>query len=149
MDCLDIDEYDQIFTHTDLEGITRHFNATALWTAILKKQCPANYAVVDLFEELVEALRKNHGIDTEHLKKVAKDEKRIEEPILVVHIGDDQLIIDGSHRVVARWDNGKKDQPAVFVDEPHWHPFLITGFGEWRMVNGRKMQILPPTCECN
>lgn len=123
---------DQIFTHVDPEGVTRHFNASALLRAIMRKQIQPlpQFIELGLDEGLVDYIEKNQGVEQDHVERIS--EASTNNPILMVEFKDDgtHVIIDGSHRVVKRWRMGKHSIPCILVKEPGWVPFLVTDMNE-------------------
>lgn len=133
MDALECLPSDELFTHTDTDGTVRHFNTTAMARAIASRKLRPNYATVGLYQELVEVLLKNHGVEEENLKRILYDNDRLAVPIFVALFRDrpddyTTLVIDGAHRVVARWRRGLRTIDALFFEPEQWEPFLVTGF---------------------
>lgn len=120
MDCHPLDE---IFSHEDTEGVTRHFNATQMVRAIVNHQINPIMAVLDLYEDLVRHLIANHGIEEDHLHQIGST---LDSPILLVEFADGtNLIVDGNHRVVKRWQEGLKTVTAAILKPGVWEPYLV------------------------
>lgn len=121
---------DQIFTHTDLDdGSIRHFNPDAIIRAIRESKIVPYVETLNLYQDLIDFLRSNHGVEEDHLQRI---DHKLEDPILVAYFGPLEenivnLIIDGSHRVVRRWDKGLRDVPAILLSQEQWEPYLIEG----------------------
>jgi hypothetical protein len=115
---------DQIFNHTDPQGVTRHFNASAMTRAILSRKVAPTLMQFELDEHTAKHIEANHGIEEKHLATI--DDKMLESPVIMVHFEDgSDLIVDGSHRVVKRWRNGLRTVDAVLFMPGQWEPFLV------------------------
>jgi len=115
---------DQIFSHLDLEGVTRHFNCGAMTRAVITKRVRPTVIKLALYPRLVTHIRENHGIEADHLGEI---DENLETPIIVVEFQDGaNLIVDGNHRVVRRWDKGLRDTWAAVLKPGQWEEFLVT-----------------------
>lgn len=115
---------DEIFSHEDLEGVTRHFNATAMTRAVLNATLTPTFSNLALYEDLVNHIKSHHGVEPDHLQHV---DKHIDNPILLVEFADQtNLVVDGNHRIVKRWMLGKMDVDAAIFKPGQWEPFLVT-----------------------
>ena len=113
---------DQIFSHEDLDGVVRHFNASAMLRGVVREVVPATFYRITLEEELIDHLVSNHGIEEHHLDRALD----LEEPVLMVEFSDGKsLVIDGNHRLVKRWRLGKKVASAAVVAPGNWEKFLV------------------------
>ena len=125
MRAIDTDPFDQIFSHTDFSGVTRHFNATAIIRAISYRRITPNFATLDLIPSVIDTIEKHHGVDQVHLDRLTDD--MLSSPILIAEFNDGaNLVIDGNHRIVKRFKKGFKTVDAVIVNEPDWTPYLVT-----------------------
>jgi len=121
-DCLPTDE---LFSHEDLHGATRHFNASAMTRAVLANTVTPVFETLALYDDLVAHIEKFHGVEEPHLANLGSS---INNPIIVVEFPDgDNLVVDGNHRVVKRWRLGLKTVPAAIFKPGQWEPFLVTG----------------------
>jgi hypothetical protein len=122
---------DQIFTHVDPAGVTRHFNASAILRDLLKKKLieHARYQEVELTADLVKHVEDNHGIEQDHIERISEADTLL--PIMLACFDDGtQCCIDGNHRIVKRWRMGKTTIPAIWIDQKGWEPYLITDMEE-------------------
>lgn len=120
---------DQIFTHIDPQGVVRHFNASAIWRALFRKDLlgKAHLNDVQITEDLVKFIESNHGIEREHIEKrlTAKDVDDI--GVLLACFPDDtQCMIDGNHRFVKAHRLGRTTIKAMWIDPEGWEPYLVT-----------------------
>jgi hypothetical protein len=120
---------DQIFTHIDPQGVVRHFNASAIWRALFRKDLLGKARVQDVqvTEDLVKFIESNHGIEREHIEKrlTAKDVEDI--GVLLACFPDGtQCMIDGNHRFVKAHGLGHSTMRAVWIDPEGWEPYLVT-----------------------
>lgn len=137
MDALECLHADEIFTHTDDDEAqtVRHFNTSAMARAIRDRKLAPGYNTVTLYKELVISLMENHGVELVNVQRILLDNDRLAVPIFVALFpprapqpDPPTLIIDGAHRVVARWMRGLRDVDALFFTPEQWAPFLVDGF---------------------
>lgn len=122
-DCRPLDE---IFSHEDLDGVTRHFNTSAMVRGVMHSKVTPLYRSIDLSESLVAYIEKNHGVEQSHLSNV---EHTIDNPVVLVEFEDGtSLVVDGNHRIVKRWRKGLKSATAMVFKPDQWAEFLVTGF---------------------
>lgn len=115
---------DEIFSHEDNEGVTRHFNPSAMLRAIIDLKVFPICQMIDLSTDLVESIESNHGVEQDRLDKILD---RLDNPIVIIKFEDQtHLVIDGNHRVVKRWRLGKDDAPAFIFEPGQWEDFLVT-----------------------
>jgi hypothetical protein len=121
---IDCHPMDQIFTHTDPAGVTRHFNASMMTRAVLARQVTPDLGEFELTDELGGHVAANHGIEEHHLETIT--DKMLESPVLMVHFEDGtDLIVDGSHRLVKKWRRGDKTVHALVFMPGQWERFLV------------------------
>lgn len=115
---------DELFSHEDTDGVTRHFNASAMTRSVLAGTTTPTYATLALYPDLVASIEANHGVEQDHLEKVAGSLDTI---ILLVEFTDgSNLVVDGNHRIVKRWREGLRDVKAAIFKPGQWEPFLVT-----------------------
>lgn len=125
MRVLDGHPFDQIFTHTDENGVTRHFNCGAIMRAIAQRKITPDFATVDIPESVYQHIQANHGIEEDHLSSITI--KMLESPALLAHFDEgSDLLIDGSHRLVKRYRQGLRTIEVLVVQEKDWTPYLVT-----------------------
>jgi len=137
----DIHPLDQIFSHQDCDEAKtmRHFNASAITRAIVQgKINPYPAKDLNLYPELVQGIRDNHGIEPDHLERI---DNKLHHPILIAVFGpledpaSQNLVIDGSHRVVRRWDKGMRTVDAFMLTPDQWEPYLIEDYDEDQLLS--------------
>lgn len=146
MDALECMPSDELFTHTDPDGTVRHFNTTAMAAGIRDKLLAPTYNRVDLKPPFVEHVRKNHGVEKEGVARILHDNERLAIPVFFCHMEDGkfQLLVDGAHRVVARWERGLKWVDGLFFTEEQWTPYLVTGFDVPHVIGKKIVSALGP-----
>lgn len=123
MNMLDCHPMDEIFSHEDATGVTRHFNSTALIRWLVSRENPPVAHRLDLDADLVAHIERNHGVEQGHLKNVTD----LETPILLVVFEDStNLVVDGNHRIVKRWREGHKTVLACILHPGEWEHCLVT-----------------------
>ena len=128
MHALNVLPTDQVFSHTDLDGVQRHFNTSAMVRAILSRQVVPECGVAPLPEHVVASIRANHGVEEHHLEAV---DANLDSPCIMVEFEDGKsLVVDGNHRIVRRWDKGLRDVSMIVFKPGQWEQFLIKGFDD-------------------
>lgn len=115
---------DELFSHQDLEGVSRHFNTTAMTCAVMARKIQPSLIMLPLERWLVDHILQNNGVEPQHIEAA---KARAEVPILVVVFPDDTtLIVDGNHRIVARYAMGLPTVEALQFFPGQWDEFLVT-----------------------
>lgn len=128
MNALDCGPKDQIFSHIDLRGVARHFNASAMTRAVLMGQVKPMPVVCDLYQELIDHTMAHGGIEEAHIENVAETS---EHPVLLVEFADgESLLVDGNHRIIWRWRHGLRNVKALVFKPGQWEPFLVENMPE-------------------
>lgn len=113
---------DQIYSHRDETGRWRIYNASAILRAIAAGVIKPTRIRFHIDDELYAHLSANAGIERAHLATLTP--QRLEEPVLMLLCGDDErLVIDGNHRLVARYEAGKKVATALQLTEQQCEPY--------------------------
>lgn len=128
MKAIDCYPGDQLFTHTDLTGVVRHFNTSAMGRAALMQMVTPVLAVCELYEDLITHIIKNHGIEDDHVQNVGH---LADHPVMLVVFEDGtNLLVDGNHRAVWRWRNGYRNIKALVFHVGTWEQFLVEEFDQ-------------------
>lgn len=128
MNAIDCFPGDQIFSHTDNDGVERHFNTSAMGRAALLQQVTPVLAVCDLYEDLITHIMKNHGVEEDHVSKVSH---MADHPVMLVEFEDGtNLLVDGNHRAVWRWRNGYRNIKALVFKPGMWEQFLVDNWDQ-------------------
>jgi hypothetical protein len=119
---------DEIFTHTDLQGVTRHWNTSAMVRAVFQRKVKPSLVNCPLTEDLIQHIEQNHGVEEPNISQLP--DKVLDIPVVLVHFEDGQdLLVDGNHRVVKRWRKGLRNVDALLFQPKDWEPFLLTDVG--------------------
>ena len=123
---------EEIFTHIlkqgdPLDGV-RHFNTTRIILDLVagRQKFPINVVKLGINQELHDLLVKVGGVELDHLARITPD--RLEDPVLVLNWpqGEHQTIIDGSHRLVARFRRGLDFAMALFIEFEDIREYMVT-----------------------
>lgn len=125
IDIQDLDLGEEIFTWEDPStGEILHFATTRL-VAFLKES-KHEIGVAPILESWVESVIKFHGVEYDHLERIA--DARLIEPIVVIDHGDgEHTTIDGVHRLIKLYRRGRKFVHIYMVQPDVWKRFLVTG----------------------
>jgi hypothetical protein len=116
---------DEIFSHTDEDGVTRHWNTSAMVRAVFERKVKPAHGECDINGSLVAHILSNHGVEEANLAQLP--DKVLDIPVVLAQFTDGtSLLIDGNHRVVKRWRKGLKKVHAMIFSEEQWKPFLLT-----------------------
>jgi|PlaIllAssembly_1097288.scaffolds.fasta_scaffold54853_6 hypothetical protein len=126
LDPLTIPATDQVFSWNAPEGgPTLHFAATRLYYAAASL-LPVRSVLVEA--TFVRYCVRERGVEPSRLA-TCREYIRANwcEPVLFCHFENDNshLLIDGTHRYVASFIEGRTYIPAYTVPEPMWREFLI------------------------
>jgi hypothetical protein len=125
---LDCGPTDEIFTHVDEDGTTRHFNTSAMMRAVIERKVKPDLATCPLTEGLIRHIEQNHGVEEPNIEQLP--DRVLEIPVLLVRFNDTtDLLVDGNHRVVKRWRKGLKDVRALLFTEAQAQPYMVTDVG--------------------
>jgi hypothetical protein len=125
---------DEIFSHTDLQGVTRHWNTSAMVRAVFQRRVKPSLVNCPLTEDLIQHIEQNHGVEEPNIAQLP--DKVLEIPVVLVHFDDgSDLLVDGNHRVVKRWRKGLRDVNAMLFQPKDWEPFLLTDIDHEYGVN--------------
>lgn len=128
MKVLDCGPTDELFTHIDKHGVTRHWNTSAMVRAVFERKVQPHLAECDLTQGLIDHILQHHGVEERSLATLP--EKVLEIPVVLAQFADGtSLLVDGNHRVVRRWRKGLKKVHAMVFSEDQWTPFLVTDVG--------------------
>lgn len=95
----------EIFTFSAPETGDIVFNVRGIKDALADRKLPFAIYEVDLTEDWINHIENNNGVEQEKIAKV--DDTRINDPgILLLWPWGDSTVIDGNHRMVARWRRG-------------------------------------------
>lgn len=118
----DLPRTDEFFVWEDANtGALTHIAVSALLRWLPGRVPPQGMA---LTPDLVAAVRRQNGVETDHLSRI--DAARLEVPVLVLEWGDGTSIVaDGSHRILKRAAMGMVDAQAYIVPRALWVHFVI------------------------
>ena len=143
----DIGITEQIFTHIDEEGVVRVIAIERLKDYLEKehaycKMSKKEYEHLRLIKPdctLTNYLIVNGGFEPERLARIRP--KYIDKhPIILLVIGDQQLLGDGCHRYVAAYRWKRVFIPAYFVPEEVWKRYMLDDVSEYM---ARKVLTMP------
>lgn len=126
MRMLDCSPFDQCFTHVAHDGTVRHFNPDELVRRVVDGRAKPTIINMGLDATLMDIIENHHGIEEAHIARIKAGKARHSAPALVVELDDGScILIDGNHRCVVAWRDGK-DAIEAAVFKPHdWKPCLI------------------------
>lgn len=58
-------------------------------------------------------LARTDGINRDHLSSI--DETRLDEPVIISTIGEEEWIVDGNHRLIKRYEKMLTNTPAIVI----------------------------------
>lgn len=100
---------DQVFSHRDTEGVFRHFHINTMKKILRHDRYGAVERIkVGIEMEDVMFIMNNHGIEKAHLERLTRFEIATA-GIAVLFPDGSTLIVDGNHRMVRRYQLGKRD----------------------------------------
>jgi predicted protein tyrosine phosphatase len=117
------DYRDQIFSHRDDDGTTRHFHIIALKATIQAGNAVLAELPVDA--QQVAFTTANRSLDETHIKERISDEYLNEPGIICLFADDSHLIVDGNHRYVKRARLGLPTMLFWMLSELQWRQSLL------------------------
>lgn len=115
--------FDDIFTHVDVDGTVRHFNATKMRRAVEKGDILLDAMEVAIDPSFAEFILLNRGIEEPKVRRLC--EPYLSAPLLHVEFPDTVLLVDGHHRYVRLYREGRAYYNAYIVKGGHWQQFLV------------------------
>lgn len=123
---------DQIFSFFGEDGCEYHWNASKIIEALNNdKLTPLARLYLDITDEIYEHVSKKNGIEEHHL--VTIDEARLEVPVILVEFPGNpptHVLIDGNHRLVARYRRGLRNIKTAVFSKAQLVPFQIEDMNE-------------------
>lgn len=119
------DNLDEIFTHVDEDEAktVRHFNATKMLDFARQNQSVDRLNIA-LDEAQIEFIKRNRGIERPKVDRLV--EPYLSSPIIVIEFEPDiHLVVDGHHRLVRLWEDGRTSVHAYYFEYDTWTPFLV------------------------
>lgn len=114
---------DEIFTHEDDDGTVRHFNATRM-LQFARSKSVVERCNIELVEAQVEFIKRSRGIERPKVDRLI--EPYLSQPILFIEFEPGiHLTVDGHHRIVRNWEDGKRVIHAYRFPFGVWQPFLV------------------------
>jgi len=99
---------EQIYTHCDLSGVWRSFHVATLKATIGLYPHLCELIEVELVREDAELIGRRGGVEPAHLMRLSSSAE-LDAPGIICRFPDDtDLVVDGSHRYVARFLRGYK-----------------------------------------
>ena len=125
------DKYDKVFTFRADSGETYHWNATKIADAFTAGRLePVCHMYLDITEADYLHICLNNGIEEDHLINISPERLKI--PVIFVEFPPDEhdpdpshVLIDGNHRLVKTYREGKRRIGAVIFDVETLKPFLV------------------------
>ena len=97
----------------EFEGIVKVYDIRLIKEAIYKKEIPVQAIVMDLTDAYVDHVFNMGGCEQDHLNSITlKDIKR---PAIGILYDDGLQVVDGSHRIVARWRRFNKQSARLLI----------------------------------
>jgi hypothetical protein len=122
----DCGDYDEIFTHEDDDGSIRHFNATAMQQFARHEADKGTVKRhrIQLLEDQVEFIKANRGIERPKVDRLI--EPYLSAPIIFVEFQPGiHLTVDGHHRIVRLWEDGRREAFGYEFPLGTWEQFLV------------------------
>jgi hypothetical protein len=118
------DYKEQYFTHHDLDDQFRHFHIAKLVKMIERNPNAFDIGVFPIDPQLVEFVRNNQGTDEGYLTRMSS--QFIDVPGIICLFADgSQLIVDGNHRFVKRYELGRDNMQFHLIPESAWRKSLL------------------------
>lgn len=114
---------DEVFSHVDLDGTVRHFNATKMLEACYYKAVPCELITAQMDLPFVDFILKNRGVERYKLDRLCEPFLSI--PLLFADFPNTSLLVDGHHRYVRLAQRGDTEYHAFTVPDGYWQKFLI------------------------
>lgn len=116
---------DVVFTHSDTEGVVRHFAVSRL----LERYGQEEMVIIPMDYEFARHVVQNNGLEPHRYARITH-EIVLRNPVLYVEVQRPgkpvtHILIDGSHRYAWAAANGWKELPAIVLKPEQWEPFLI------------------------
>jgi hypothetical protein len=121
----------EVFDWTSPDEVTSvHFPITIMLRAIAKGQVPYERITAQLDPEFARIWISRRDINIPYCLALPK--KRRDEPVLGCWMADDTvLLVDGSHRYMARYLRKETTIDYIILKEVDWKPFAILMKGQW------------------
>ena len=123
---------DQIFSFFGEDGSEYHWNASKIIEAMNNDRLePMLRVETDITDDIYEHVSKKNGIEEHHL--VTIDEARLEVPVILVEFPGNpptHVLIDGNHRLVARYRRGLRKISTAVFSKAQLVPFQIEDMNE-------------------
>lgn len=123
----------EVFTHITPAGTVRHFSIDKLKELIVALVARYGYANVIrsamIPEDQVTFIRQHRGIEQEKLDRLC--EPWLSQPVILCEIPDENgvdrhlVTVDGHHRIVRCFDDGRKSVAAALLPEVVWSLALV------------------------
>lgn len=123
---MDIDPNQQIFTHIEDNGKSRSFlvETMAQFANEYPKAMQLKFILASVDASHVEYLRINGGIEQHRLDRLKEPYSSI--PLIGIEWEDKTImIVDGNHRMIKAYEEGRKDLKMVIFKFPFWENFLL------------------------
>ena len=116
----------QVFTHLDDDGTSRTFLVETMLDFV--RDYPTCTDLIGgkapIDADIAGYLRKNAGIEQRRVKRMVEPYASF--PILgVLWKEGTTLIVDGNHRIVRAYEDGKKELNCILFKPPFWENFLL------------------------
>lgn len=132
---IDVKWPQQVFTHLDDDGTSRTFLVETMLDFV--KNYPtcadlvAGKAPID--SDIANYLRKNAGIEKHRIDRLVEPYSSI--PIIgILWPEGTTLIVDGNHRIVRAYEDGKKELNCILFKFPFWQNFMIPDYLSKKLV---------------
>lgn len=113
----------ETFNWTSEDGKTTiAFPVTKMLSEISVGRLKVDRVTTEISEPFIVNWLSKRELNLKHVSSLSLE--RLDEPVLGAWMADDVLLIDGSHRYLARYVMGFKTIDYLLVSEPDWRPFV-------------------------
>lgn len=121
---------EKIFTHISDDWGEIVFAVNRLKKAVIGELNAErlSWVCIAIEPSLAKYIFKFNGIEGHRLTRIS--EFNLDEPLLFCDKEGKQILVDGNHRYVRRYQLGKREALAVIVPEALWKDFVVTGLPE-------------------
>lgn len=119
--------FTQIYDHTDYDGVRRRIDVSRLLQDIVGCHTQAQLVEFMLDASLQRFLVTDNQTSPERARRLAETDfaSRVVPPIVCLFDDGEQLIVDGSHRLLARCLEQETSTRVWLVEEKDWKPYLV------------------------
>lgn len=117
--------FGQVFSHIESDtGLQRHYDVNKLMKIAIENFTTIDIGQITLLADKVLFIRTHSGIEQARLERLTPSDLEI--PGLIVHLSDEtDIIVDGNHRAVRRFELGLKTMNFLVLSEAQAKPALL------------------------